>query len=127
MNFTFYYSKALEEEVRYWMNFLKYERGITTFPDIPAGELKTLAWHDNKEIRVKRIGRLVAQLVIEEFDPIEKRTILYPLYPYVRYWDGEPEDNLVLDQEAEEAFDKEQENLEKLFCPTIREGIVPLA
>lgn len=99
MNFKYYYPKSNENEIQKWMDFLKLERGITTFPDIPGGESITLAWHKGKEIRFKRIGLRVGQLIIEQYDPKEKKNYVKPLYPYIEYWDGEPEDKLVFNEE----------------------------
>ncbi|MBQ9313955.1 MAG: hypothetical protein IJ220_02980 [Clostridia bacterium] len=127
MNYSFYYPKTAEEEVRHWMDFLKQERGIKSFPDIPAGKVMTLAWHKGHEICFKRIGLGVGQLIIETYDPISKEASVRPLYPYIQYWTGEPEDKLVLDQESENAFKNEQEELEKLFRTNLQEGIVPFS
>lgn len=133
MNFCFYYPKNCENEVQKWMDFLKLERGLTTFPNIPGGETITLAWHDGKEIRFRRIGLRVGQLIIETFNPKTKKNHVHPLYPYVEYWDGEPEDKLIFENE-DDTF-KGMNIIEDDYGPDpeyqkyneqIKEGIVPL-
>ena len=125
MNYSFYYSKNCEEEIHFWMNFLKAKRGIRTFPDIPAGEVKTLAWHNGKEICFKRIGLRVGQLIIKTIGANGKVISSSSLCPYIMYQDGEPEDKLVLDEQTASAYNNEQDEVRKCFFTNIREGIVP--
>ena len=127
MNYDFYYPKTAEEEVRQWMDFLKCERGIQNFPNISTGDTQIIAWHDGQIVHFRRIGLSVGQLIIEKFDSKKRTSEFHPLYPYVRYWDGEPEDKLILDEETKDALREEQEELEKKFrLPVVQEGIVPL-
>lgn len=125
MNYSFYYSKSCENEVDYWMNFLKTKRGIKKFPDIPAGEVIGLAWHDGKVINFKRIGLRVGQLIIEKIGELGTVIESRPLLPYVMYFDGEPEDKLKLTEEAMETYKKELEEIRQQFHADVREGIVP--
>ena len=127
MNYSFYYSKYFEEEVNYWMNFLKVKSGIKRFPDIPAGEVKTLAWHNGKEICFKRIGMRVGQLIINDIGFDGKVVNSQSLYPYIMYLDGEPEDKLVLDEQTASAYKEEQKEIREHFFADVREGIVPFS
>ena len=125
MNFEFYHSKTPENEISYWMSFLKSQRGIKNFPDIPAGEVRTLAWHDGQEICFKRIGLRVGQLIIKRIGELGAVVKTRPLFPYVMYFDGEPEDKLKLVDEALETYNEEIEEIRQQFHAGVREGIVP--
>ena len=94
MIISFYYPKADEQEVEYWIRFLEQERGITEFPDIPSHESRLLAYHNGKEVYFVRDGRSLGHFIIEKYDAKTRTTEIRSL-PHFTYQPGNLADRII--------------------------------